>query len=113
MKVAILGAGAIGGFLGTRLAQSGCEVAAVARGATAAALRAHGWRLRTGNNTVAMPARVAEKPSELGPQELVVVAVKGPALGSVAAAISPLLNHNTVVITAMNGAPWGFFHEFG
>jgi 2-dehydropantoate 2-reductase len=113
MKVTIFGAGAIGGFLGTRLAQSGCEVAAVARGATAAALRAHGWRLRTGNNTVAMPARVAEKPSELGPQELVVVAVKGPALASVAAAISPLLDRNTVVMTAMNGVPWWFFHEFG
>src|SRR5207237_10895989 len=77
MKVTIFGAGAIGGFLGTRLAQSGCEVAAVARGATAAALRAHGWRLRTGDNTVAMPARVAEMPSEMGPQELDVVDVYG------------------------------------
>jgi len=113
MKVTIFGAGAIGGFLGTRLAQSGCEVAAVARGATAAALRAHGWRLRTGDNTVAMPARVAEKPSELGLQELVVVAVKGPALASVAAAISPLLDRDTMVMTAMNGVPWWFFHEFG
>ena len=113
MKVTIFGAGAIGGFLGTRLAQSGCEVAAVARGATAAALRAHGWRLRTGNNTVAMPARVAEKPSELGPQELVVVAVKGPALASVAAAISPLLDRDTIVMTAMNGVPWWFFDGFG
>jgi 2-dehydropantoate 2-reductase len=113
VKVTIFGAGAIGGFLGTRLAQSGCEVAAVARGATAAALRAHGWRLRTGNNTVAIPVRVAEKPSELGPQELVVVAVKGPALASVAAAISPLLNRDAIVMTAMNGVPWWFFHEFG
>ena len=113
MKVTIFGAGAIGGFLGTRLAQSGCEVAAVARGETAVALRAHGWRLRTGNNTVAMPARVAEKPSELGPQDLVVVAVKGPALASVAAAISPLLDRDTIVMTAMNGVPWWFFDGFG
>src|SRR3981081_4301163 len=112
-KVTIWGAGAIGGFLGTRRAQSGCEVAAVARGATAAALRAHGWRLRTGKNTVAMPARVAEKPSELEPQELVVVAVKGPALASVAAAISPLLNRDTIVMTAMNGVPWGVFKAVG
>src|SRR3982074_1782468 len=102
MKVTIFGAGAIGGFLGTRLAQSGCEVAAVARGATAAALRAHGWRLRSGSSIIAVPARVAEKPSKLGPQELVVVAVKGPALASVAAAIPPLLDRNTVVMTAMN-----------
>jgi len=113
MKVTIFGAGAIGGFLGTRLAQSGCEVAAVARGATAAALRAHGWRLRTGNGTVAMPIRVAEKPSELGSQELIVIAVKGPALASVAAAISPLLDRETIVMTAMNGVPWWFFHGFG
>jgi 2-dehydropantoate 2-reductase len=113
MKVTIFGAGAIGGFLGTRLAQSGCEVAAVARGATADALRAHGWRLQTGNSVVTMPARVAEKPSELGPQDLVVVAVKGPALVSIATAISPLLNRETIVMTAMNGLPWWFFHEFG
>src|ERR1700719_2015844 len=113
MKVTIFGAGAIGGFLGTRLAQSGCEVAAVARGATAAALRTQGWRLRTGNSTIAMPARVADKPSELGPQELVLVAVKGPALAGVAAVIAPLLDRNTVVMTAMNGVPWWFFHEFG
>jgi len=113
MKVTIFGAGAIGGFLGTWLAQSGCEVAAIARGATATALRAHGWRLRSGNSTIAVPARVAEKPSELGPQELVVVAVKGPALASVAAEISPLLDRDTIVMTAMNGVPWWFFHEFG
>jgi 2-dehydropantoate 2-reductase len=113
MKVTIFGAGAIGGFLGTRLAQSGCEVAAVARGATAAALRAQGWRLQSGNSTIAAPARVAEKPSELGSQELVVVAVKGPALASVAAEISPLLDRDTIVMTAMNGVPWWFFHEFG
>jgi 2-dehydropantoate 2-reductase len=113
MKVTIFGAGAIGGFLGTRLAQSGCEVAAVARGATATALRAHGWRLQTGNGTVAVPVRVAEKPSELGPQDLVVIAVKGPALASIAVVMSPLLNRDTIVMTAMNGVPWWFFHEFG
>ncbi|HEY1436230.1 MAG TPA: 2-dehydropantoate 2-reductase [Casimicrobiaceae bacterium] len=113
MKVTIFGAGAIGGFLGTRLAQSGCEVAAVARGATAAALRAQGWRLQSGNSTIAAPAHVAEKPSELGSQELVVVAVKGPALASVAAEILPLLDRDTIVMTAMNGVPWWFFHEFG
>jgi 2-dehydropantoate 2-reductase len=113
MKVTIFGAGAIGGFLGTRLAQIGCEVAALARGATAAALRAQGWRLQTGNGTVAVPARVAEKPGELGPQDLVVIAVKGPALASVAAAISPLLDRDTIVMTAMNGVPWWFFNEFG
>src|SRR5437588_12764134 len=90
MKVTIFGAGAIGGFLGTRLLQSGCEVAAVARGATASALRAHGWRLRTGNSTVAMPARVGERPSEAASQELGLIAGNGPALAGVAAAVAPL-----------------------
>jgi 2-dehydropantoate 2-reductase len=60
-----------------------------------------------------MPVRVAEKPSELGSQELVVIAVKGPALASVAVAISPLLDRDTIVMTAMNGVPWWFFDGFG
>ncbi|MDQ6917537.1 MAG: 2-dehydropantoate 2-reductase [Pseudomonadota bacterium] len=113
MKVTIFGAGAVGGFIGTRLALSGCQVAAIARGATAAALRTRGWRLQTGDTTVTAPARVAEEPGELGPQELVVVAVKGPSLAAVASAISPLLDRDTVVMTAMNGVPWWFFHGFG
>ena len=113
MKIAIFGAGAIGGFLGTRLAQSGCDVAAIARGATAAALRTHGWRLKSRDAVIVAPARVVEKPSELGPQDLVVVAVKGPALASVAEAISPLLGRETIVMTAMNGVPWWFFQQFG
>jgi 2-dehydropantoate 2-reductase len=113
MRVAIFGAGAIGGFLGTRLAESGCDVTAIARGATAAALRTHGWRLQSGHGMVSVPARVAERPGELGLQDLVVVAVKGPALASVALAISPLLARDTMVMTAMNGVPWWFFQEFG
>ena len=113
MRVAIAGAGAIGVFLGTRLAQSGCEVAALARGATATALRAHGWRLQTGDTLVSAPARVVEDANELGPQDLVIVAVKGPSLPGIAARIAPLLGRDTPVMTAMNGVPWWFFHEFG
>ncbi len=113
MRVTVFGVGAIGGFVGTRLAQSGCDVSAIARGATAAALRTHGWRLQSGDTRVSVPARVAESASELGPQELVVVAVKGPALPSVAAAVAPLLGRDTMVMTAMNGVPWWFFQGFG
>src|SRR5436190_10499830 len=113
MKVTIFGAGAVGGFIGARLAQSGCEVGAIARGATAAALSAHGWRLQSGDSMVVAPARVVENPRELGHQDLVVVSVKGPALSGVAAAISPLLDRDTIVMTAMNGVPWWFFHGFG
>jgi len=113
MRICIFGAGAIGGFLGTRLAAAGGDVSAIARGATAQALRKHGWRLETEGRLVTAPARVAESPSELGLQDVVVIAVKGPSLLAVAATIAPLLGPDTVVITAMNGVPWWFFHGFG
>ena len=113
MKICIYGAGAIGGFLGTRLAAAGGDVAAIARGATGEALRKHGWRLQAGDASIGAPARVAGLPSELGVQDLVVIAVKGPALSSVADSIAPLLGPATTVLTAMNGVPWWFFHAFG
>jgi 2-dehydropantoate 2-reductase len=113
VKICIFGAGAIGCFLGTRLAAAGSDVAAIARGATAQALRKHGWRLESGGALINAPARVAEAPAELGVQDLVVIAVKGPALANLAAAIAPLLGAETIVVTAMNGVPWWFFHGFG
>ena len=113
MRVCILGAGAIGGLLGTRLAQSGCDVSAVARGLTAAALRAHGMRVQSGEAVTSASVAVAEDPAELGAQDLVIVAVKGPAMAGVAARIAPLLSADTIVLTAMNGVPWWFFHGFG
>jgi 2-dehydropantoate 2-reductase len=109
MKVCVVGAGAIGGFIGTRLAAAGGnEVSAVARGATLAALRQHGWRLRQGGALLQAPARAAEHASDLGAQDLVVIAVKGPALTAVARGIAPLLAAHTMVMPAMNGVPWWF-----
>ena len=113
MKICIYGAGAIGGFIGTRLAVAGGDVAAIARGATAQSLRKHGWRLESGGALTTAPARVAESPAELGVQDLVVIAVKGPALASIARSIAPLLGPGTTVVTAMNGVPWWFFKGFG
>ena len=113
MKVCIYGAGAIGGWLGVKLAQAGCEVSAVARGDTLVALRAHGLRLQEGGSTVATAVRASEIPAELGVQDLVVVAVKAPAMAQVAQGIAPLLGPQTVVLTAMNGVPWWFFEGFG
>ena len=108
-KVCIVGAGAIGGFIGTRLAAAGrAEVSALARGATLAALQAQGWRLQTAQGLVSGPARASEDPAELGPQDLVVIAVKGPALTAVARRIAPLLGPDTLVLPAMNGVPWWF-----
>jgi 2-dehydropantoate 2-reductase len=113
MKVCIVGAGAIGGFIGTRLARAGIAVSAIARGGTAAALRERGWRLEMDGELLTAPAHVAEEPRELGPQDLVVIAVKAPALADVAARIAPLLARDTVVLTAMNGVPWWFFDGLG
>jgi 2-dehydropantoate 2-reductase len=109
MKVCIYGAGAIGGFIGTRLAAAGeATVAAVARGATLHALRQHGWRLRQGGQLLQAPADAVEDPLELGVMDLVVVAVKGPALAEVSRRMVPLLGPNTLVLPAMNGVPWWF-----
>ena len=113
MKVCIYGAGAIGGWLGVKLAQAGCEVAVVARGDTLAALHAHGLRLKEGDAAAAAAVRASDSPAELGVQDLVVVAVKAPAMAQVAQGIAPLLGPHTVVLTAMNGVPWWFFEGFG
>lgn len=108
-KVCIVGAGAIGGFLGTKLAAVGhAEVSALARGSTLNALRRYGWRLSTETGIVQGPARASDCASELGTQDLVIIAVKGPALAQVAEQIGPLLGEETVVLPAMNGVPWWF-----
>ncbi|MEO8752848.1 MAG: 2-dehydropantoate 2-reductase [Casimicrobiaceae bacterium] len=109
MKICIYGAGAIGGFLGARLGAQGHAMSAVARGATLAALRGHGMRLRIGGRELTSPVTAAADPAVLGQQDLVVVAVKEPALRDVAAHIAPLLGPATIVLTAMNGVPWWFF----
>ena len=109
MKVCIVGAGAIGGFIGARLAAGGaCQVSAVARGATLAALQAHGWRLQQGAALLQLPVRASARPAELGVQDLVIIAVKGPALAAVAQDIAPLLGRDSIVLAAMNGVPWWF-----
>lgn len=109
MKVCIVGAGAIGGFIGARLAAAGnAQVSAIARGATLQALRTHGWRLRQADGLLQAPVSASGEAGELGEMDLVVIAVKGPALPAAAAAIAPLLGPHTIVLPAMNGVPWWF-----
>jgi 2-dehydropantoate 2-reductase len=113
MKVCVYGAGAIGGLIGSRLAAAGaCTVSAVARGRTLDALREHGWRLREGasadGSLQATAVHASDDPKALGVQEVVIVAVKGPALVAVAQHIAPLLGAETMVLPAMNGVPWWF-----
>ena len=109
MKICIVGAGAIGGFIGTRLAAAGrAQVCALARGATLHALRNQGWRLKRGDELMQAPARASDSAAELGVQDLVIVTVKAPALSSVARSLAPLLGPRTMVMPAMNGVPWWF-----
>jgi 2-dehydropantoate 2-reductase len=113
MKVAIYGAGAIGGWMGVKLARAGCEMGVVARGATLRELQEHGLRLRTGGEELNAKVRASASPADLGVQDLVVVAVKSQAMADVAMCIAPLLGPETIVLTAMNGVPWWFFEGFG
>jgi 2-dehydropantoate 2-reductase len=110
LKICVVGAGAIGGFLGTRLArEGGAQVSALARGTTLVALRDHGWRLQEGSTVTQAPvALAADDPRELGPQDLLILAVKAPALPALAPTLAPLLGRETVVLPAMNGVPWWF-----
>ena len=109
MRICIIGAGAIGGLIGARLAaRAGCQPAVLARGATLRALREHGWRADTAGEVLQAPARVVEHAEELGEQDLVILAVKGPALREVASGLAPLLGESTIVMPAMNGVPWWF-----
>ncbi|PKO81667.1 MAG: 2-dehydropantoate 2-reductase [Betaproteobacteria bacterium HGW-Betaproteobacteria-13] len=109
MKICLYGAGAVGGLIGARIAASGQPVSVVARGSTLTALQRDGLGLRDAEGLRHFPARAVADPAELGPQDLVIVAVKEPAMATVAAAIGPLIGPATKVMTAMNGVPWWFF----
>lgn len=116
-KVCVIGAGAIGGWIAAALARAGCDVALLARGQTLAALQQDGLRLQSdaddGLQTRTHAVRACADAASLGPQDLVVIAVKAPALRAVALQIAPLLGPGTLVLTAMNGVPWWFLHGFG
>ena len=85
----------------------------VARNQTLAALQTHGLRLKQGDAISAHQVKASANPADLGLQDLVVIAVKAPALREVARHIAPLIGPNTMVLTAMNGVPWWFFQGFG
>ena len=112
-KICIVGLGAIGGtfagWLGRRPGAGRAQVSALARGAALAAVRERGLLLESDGQRVAVPLTVADDPRALGPQDLVIVAVKGPALSTVAPAVQALSGPHTRVLSAMNGVPWWFF----
>ena len=112
-KVAIVGAGAIGGWMGVHLARAGVQLSVLARGDTLAALQKNGLQLHQGGQLHAVPVTASNDAAALGVQDLVVISVKAPALASVAQQVGPLIGPNTVVLTAMNGVPWWFLQGFG
>ena len=112
-KVAIVGAGAIGGWMGVHLARAGAQVSVLARGDTLAALQGEGLQLHQGGELHTVPVKASNQAVDLGVQDLVVISVKAPALSAVAAQVGPLIGPNTVVLTAMNGVPWWFLQGFG
>ena len=112
-KVAIVGAGAIGGWMGMHLARAGVQISVLARGDTLTALQRNGLQLHQGGELHHMPVKASNDAAELGVQDLVVISVKAPALASVAQQIGPLIGQDTVVLTAMNGVPWWFLQDFG
>jgi 2-dehydropantoate 2-reductase len=108
MKIAVVGLGAVGGLLAARLAGSGHAVCALARGATLAAVREHGLRLSTGGEQTSVALEAHDDAHALGPQDLVIVALKGPTLAAAVPLMQPLIGPRTVVMPAMNGVPWWF-----
>ena len=104
MKIAVIGAGGIGGYFGGRLAAAGHEVGFVARGAHLEALRRDGLTVRSvnGDFTVA-PARATDEPRELGAAEVVMLAVKTWQLEQATALLAPLMGSGTAVLTTQNG----------
>ena len=113
MRICIFGAGAVGGYLAGYLVKGGADVSVVARGAHLAAIRADGLTVETPDTAITVKLPASDDPADLGPQDVVIVTVKAPALPAVAATIAPLLGRDTAVAFVMNGIPWWYFHAHG
>jgi 2-dehydropantoate 2-reductase len=114
VRICIVGAGAIGGLLGVKLAQAGQDVTLIARGANLAAIRANGMRLvqEDGSEIVVRP-RATDKINEAGPQDLVILGMKAHQVGAVVQDLPTLYHDETMVLTAQNGIPWWYFMKHG
>jgi 2-dehydropantoate 2-reductase len=112
MKVAIVGAGAIGAYIGACLSAGGCDVALVARGAHLEAMRQRGVRVRllAGGELLAHPFATND-PAEIGPVDAVFLALKAHSLPDLAPRLAPLLGPDTPVVAGQNGIPWWYFEN--
>ena len=110
MKLAIFGAGAIGGYLAVKLHQAGADVTVIARGPHLAAMRTKGLTLKSEGETVNVSVRATDKAEEAGPQDYVVVTLKANGLAPVAPEIAKLMGPQTALVTGINGVPYWYFY---
>ena len=114
MKIAVIGVGAIGGYVGIRLALAGEDVTFIARGATLKALRDRGMRLTTAGSDEILPqVKATDDYAATGHQDVVILTMKAHQVAAVAPEVPKLLGSDTVVVPMQNGIPYWYFHEHG
>ena len=113
MKLCVYGAGAIGGFIAARLARAGEDVTVIARGAKLEAMTKQGLRLisEPASDDFTVHPAVTDDAAEAGQQDAVILAMKAHSMPEVAPLLAPLLGPDTVVVPAVNGVPWWYFHK--
>ncbi len=113
MKIAVVGAGAIGGYLGAKLARAGEEVTFIARNRNLEAINARGFRLilEDGTEEHAPTARAVQHMAEAGPQDAVLITLKAHQVRDVLPGLRELFGPKTMVVTMINGIPWWYFHK--
>jgi 2-dehydropantoate 2-reductase len=111
MSIAIVGAGAIGGFLGVRLAHAGEDVTFIARGPNLEAIQGNGMRLieEDGSEIHVTNLKATKSMAEAGPHDIVLLTVKAHQVGPIAADLHHLIGPDTMVVTMQNGIPWWYF----
>jgi len=113
MKICIYGAGAIGGFVGAKLAAAGADVSLIARGAHLAAIREKGLTLRMNGESRTVRVTATDDPRALGPQDYVIIGLKAHSLPAAVEPMQPLLGNDTAIVTAVNGIPYWYFYRHG
>jgi 2-dehydropantoate 2-reductase len=113
VKVAILGAGAIGAYVGAALARGGTDVALIARGAQLAALRENGVRVLSPRGDFQAHPVATGDPAEIGPVDVVFLGLKAHSYAACGPLLAPLLHDRTAIVAAQNGVPWWYFHRHG
>ena len=113
MKICIFGAGAIGGYMGVKLAQVGTDVSLVARGPHLEAMKKNGLRLIEGESDVKVPVTASESPEDLGFQDYLIITLKAHSVPSIIEKVRPLVNEKTTIVSGVNGIPWWYFYKIG